>query len=147
MVGRGEGQSSGGTGGVGAPWWARSGRASREAPFCEQSSALTSASFDVLRSAVFFYIKSPLRVEEAGLQELIPTTWWPHSGREVGGPRGVAGSVRARPGCPSPPPHTQQRGPFLSRGPAREWGGGGRRGQSWTSPAAFPPCPRPGQRR
>ncbi|ELK15106.1 E3 ubiquitin-protein ligase RNF123 [Pteropus alecto] len=40
------------------------------------------ASFDVLRSAVFFYIKSPLRVEEAGLQELIPTTWWPHSGRE-----------------------------------------------------------------
>lgn len=67
---------------MGAPWWARSGRASREAPFCEQSSALTSASFDVLRSAVFFYIKSPLRVEEAGLQELIPTTWWPHSGRE-----------------------------------------------------------------
>ncbi|XP_075795694.1 E3 ubiquitin-protein ligase RNF123 isoform X1 [Pelodiscus sinensis] len=33
--------------------------------------------FDVLRSVVFFYIKSPLRVEEAGLQELIPTTWWP----------------------------------------------------------------------
>ncbi|EQB77065.1 e3 ubiquitin-protein ligase RNF123 [Camelus ferus] len=40
-------------------------------------------SFDVLRSVVFFYIKSPLRVEEAGLQELIPTTWWPHrSSRE-----------------------------------------------------------------
>ncbi|KAB0396972.1 hypothetical protein E2I00_000553 [Balaenoptera physalus] len=40
--------------------------------------------FDVLRSVVFFYIKSPLRVEEAGLQELIPTTWWPHrSSREV----------------------------------------------------------------
>ncbi|XP_066900306.1 E3 ubiquitin-protein ligase RNF123 isoform X12 [Kogia breviceps] len=39
--------------------------------------------FDVLRSVVFFYIKSPLRVEEAGLQELIPTTWWPHrSSRE-----------------------------------------------------------------
>lgn len=54
-----------------------------------QSSALTCASFDVLRSAVFFHIKSPLRVEEAGLQELIPTTWWPHrSGREVGGPGG-----------------------------------------------------------
>ncbi|KAF4803462.1 E3 ubiquitin-protein ligase RNF123 [Turdus rufiventris] len=35
-------------------------------------------SFDVLRSVVFFYIKSPLRVEEAGLQELIPTTWWPN---------------------------------------------------------------------
>ncbi|XP_044307432.1 E3 ubiquitin-protein ligase RNF123 isoform X1 [Varanus komodoensis] len=34
--------------------------------------------FDVLRSVVFFYIKSPLRVEEAGLQELIPTTWWPN---------------------------------------------------------------------
>lgn len=44
------------------------------------------ASFDVLRSVIFFYIKSPMRVEEAGLQELIPTTWWPHrSGREVGG--------------------------------------------------------------
>ncbi|MBW04691.1 E3 ubiquitin-protein ligase-like protein, partial [Eschrichtius robustus] len=43
--------------------------------------------FDVLRSVVFFYIKSPLRVEEAGLQELIPTTWWPHrSSREVGSP-------------------------------------------------------------
>lgn len=112
MVGPGEGQSSGGTGGVGAPWWARSGRASREAPFCEQSSALTSASFDVLRSAVFFYIKSPLRVEEAGLQELIPTTWWPHSGREVGGPRGVAGSVRARPGCPSPPHTHTAEGPL-----------------------------------
>ncbi|XP_066900284.1 E3 ubiquitin-protein ligase RNF123 isoform X3 [Kogia breviceps] len=41
------------------------------------------ACFDVLRSVVFFYIKSPLRVEEAGLQELIPTTWWPHrSSRE-----------------------------------------------------------------
>ncbi|XP_077182203.1 E3 ubiquitin-protein ligase RNF123 isoform X2 [Paroedura picta] len=34
--------------------------------------------FDVLHSVVFFYIKSPLRVEEAGLQELIPTTWWPN---------------------------------------------------------------------
>ncbi|KAF5921622.1 hypothetical protein HPG69_012792 [Diceros bicornis minor] len=46
-------------------------------------SALTTTSFDVLRSVVFFYIKSPLRVEEAGLQELIPTTWWPHrSSRE-----------------------------------------------------------------
>ncbi|XP_069792976.1 E3 ubiquitin-protein ligase RNF123 isoform X2 [Narcine bancroftii] len=33
--------------------------------------------FDVLRSVVFFYIKTPLRVEEAGLEELIPTTWWP----------------------------------------------------------------------
>lgn len=32
----------------------------------------------MLRSVVFFYIKSPLRVEEAGLQELIPTTWWPN---------------------------------------------------------------------
>uniref|UniRef100_A0A8C7FJF4 RING-type E3 ubiquitin transferase n=1 Tax=Oncorhynchus kisutch TaxID=8019 RepID=A0A8C7FJF4_ONCKI len=26
---------------------------------------------------VFFYIKTPLRVKEAGLEELIPTTWWP----------------------------------------------------------------------
>uniref|UniRef100_A0A672N0Q4 RING-type E3 ubiquitin transferase n=1 Tax=Sinocyclocheilus grahami TaxID=75366 RepID=A0A672N0Q4_SINGR len=33
--------------------------------------------FDVLRSVVFFYIKTPLRVKEAGLEELIPTTWWP----------------------------------------------------------------------
>lgn len=56
-------------------------------PGGEQSSALTTTSFDVLRSVVFFYIKSPLRVEEAGLQELIPTTWWPHrSPREVSGP-------------------------------------------------------------
>ncbi|XP_017922144.1 PREDICTED: E3 ubiquitin-protein ligase RNF123 isoform X2 [Capra hircus] len=39
---------------------------------------LSNVLFDVLRSIVFFYIKSPLRVEEAGLQELIPTTWWPH---------------------------------------------------------------------
>ncbi|KAL2091632.1 hypothetical protein ACEWY4_013895 [Coilia grayii] len=33
--------------------------------------------FDMLRSVVFFYIKTPLRVKEAGLEELIPTTWWP----------------------------------------------------------------------
>uniref|UniRef100_A0A9L0SWQ2 E3 ubiquitin-protein ligase RNF123 n=1 Tax=Equus caballus TaxID=9796 RepID=A0A9L0SWQ2_HORSE len=44
---------------------------------------LSNVLFDVLQSVVFFYIKSPLRVEEAGLQELIPTTWWPHrSSRE-----------------------------------------------------------------
>lgn len=55
--------------------------------FGEPSYSLTIASFDMLRSVVFFYIKSPLRVEEAGLQELIPTTWWPHrSSREVGRP-------------------------------------------------------------
>uniref|UniRef100_A0A8D3C4Z3 E3 ubiquitin-protein ligase RNF123 n=1 Tax=Scophthalmus maximus TaxID=52904 RepID=A0A8D3C4Z3_SCOMX len=35
------------------------------------------STFDVLRSVVFFYIKTPLRVKEAGLEELIPTTWWP----------------------------------------------------------------------
>lgn len=64
--------------------------------FCEQSSALTTTSFDVLRSVVFFYIKSPLRVEEAGLQELIPTTWWPHrSSREVG-PLSRVGRVGCR---------------------------------------------------
>lgn len=40
--------------------------------------SLIPSRFDVLRSVVFFYIKSPLRVEEAGLQELIPTTWWPN---------------------------------------------------------------------
>uniref|UniRef100_A0A8C3FWF6 RING-type E3 ubiquitin transferase n=1 Tax=Chrysemys picta bellii TaxID=8478 RepID=A0A8C3FWF6_CHRPI len=39
---------------------------------------LNNVLFDLLRSVVFFYIKSPLRVEEAGLQELIPTTWWPN---------------------------------------------------------------------
>lgn len=40
--------------------------------------------FDVLRSVVFFYIKTPLRVKEAGLEELILTTWWPtHFDKEV----------------------------------------------------------------
>uniref|UniRef100_A0A665XBB4 E3 ubiquitin-protein ligase RNF123 n=1 Tax=Echeneis naucrates TaxID=173247 RepID=A0A665XBB4_ECHNA len=39
--------------------------------------SLTNGTFDVLRSVVFFYIKTPLRVKEAGLEELIPTTWWP----------------------------------------------------------------------
>ncbi|XP_052395072.1 E3 ubiquitin-protein ligase RNF123 [Carassius gibelio] len=38
---------------------------------------LSNVLFDVLRSVVFFYIKTPLRVKEAGLDELIPTTWWP----------------------------------------------------------------------
>ncbi|KAK1161551.1 E3 ubiquitin-protein ligase RNF123 isoform X1 [Acipenser oxyrinchus oxyrinchus] len=38
---------------------------------------LSNVLFDVLRSAVFFYIKTPLQVKEAGLEELIPTTWWP----------------------------------------------------------------------
>uniref|UniRef100_A0A3Q2Y3J0 E3 ubiquitin-protein ligase RNF123 n=1 Tax=Hippocampus comes TaxID=109280 RepID=A0A3Q2Y3J0_HIPCM len=38
---------------------------------------LREGTFDVLRSVVFFYIKTPLRVKEAGLEELIPTTWWP----------------------------------------------------------------------
>lgn len=62
-----------------------------------QCVALTIVSFDVLRSVVFFYIKSPLRVEEAGLQELIPTTWWPHrSSKEVG-----SASPRC-PGCSAP---------------------------------------------
>lgn len=46
--------------------------------------SLTGATFDVLRSVVFFYIKTPLRVKEAGLEELIPTTWWPtHFDKEV----------------------------------------------------------------
>lgn len=45
---------------------------------------LTKVTFDVLRSVVFFYIKTPLRVKEAGLEELIPTTWWPtHFDKEV----------------------------------------------------------------
>ncbi|XP_073718060.1 E3 ubiquitin-protein ligase RNF123 [Misgurnus anguillicaudatus] len=38
---------------------------------------LSNVLFDVVRSVVFFYIKTPLRVNEAGLEELIPTTWWP----------------------------------------------------------------------
>lgn len=46
--------------------------------------SLTKVTFDVLRSVVFFYIKTPLRVKEAGLEELIPTTWWPtHFDKEV----------------------------------------------------------------
>ena len=46
--------------------------------------SLTEVTFDVLRSVVFFYIKTPLRVKEAGLEELIPTTWWPtHFDKEV----------------------------------------------------------------
>ncbi|XP_056887645.1 E3 ubiquitin-protein ligase RNF123 isoform X2 [Takifugu flavidus] len=38
---------------------------------------LNNVLFDVMRSVVFFYIKTPLRVKEAGLEELILTTWWP----------------------------------------------------------------------
>lgn len=39
-----------------------------------------------MRSVVFFYIKTPLRVKEAGLEELILTTWWPtHFDKEVSG--------------------------------------------------------------
>uniref|UniRef100_A0A8C1Q6A4 Ring finger protein 123 n=1 Tax=Cyprinus carpio TaxID=7962 RepID=A0A8C1Q6A4_CYPCA len=44
----------------------------------EKSRKYLSITFDVLRSVVFFYIKTPLRVKEAGLEELIPTTWWLH---------------------------------------------------------------------
>ncbi|CAL8383228.1 unnamed protein product [Boreogadus saida] len=44
---------------------------------CVRSLARRRRTFDVLRSVVFFYIKTPLRVKEAGLEELIPTTWWP----------------------------------------------------------------------
>lgn len=41
-----------------------------------------------MRSVVFFYIKTPLRVKEAGLEELILTTWWPtHFDKEVSGAR------------------------------------------------------------
>uniref|UniRef100_A0A3B3SEJ0 Ring finger protein 123 n=1 Tax=Paramormyrops kingsleyae TaxID=1676925 RepID=A0A3B3SEJ0_9TELE len=43
----------------------------------EKSRKYLLITFDVLRSVVFFYIKTPLRVKEAGLEELIPTTWWP----------------------------------------------------------------------
>lgn len=61
---------------------------------------LNNVLFDVLRSVVFFYIKSPLRVEEAGLQELIPTTWWPHrfnkEGKENKEPKDETGEERLR---------------------------------------------------
>nr|XP_032822269.1 E3 ubiquitin-protein ligase RNF123 isoform X1 [Petromyzon marinus]XP_032822271.1 E3 ubiquitin-protein ligase RNF123 isoform X2 [Petromyzon marinus] len=33
--------------------------------------------FDVMRFVVFCNVKTPLRVEEAGLDETIPITWWP----------------------------------------------------------------------
>lgn len=47
---------------------------------------LNEITFDVMRSVVFFYIKTPLRVKEAGLEELILTTWWPtHFDKEVRG--------------------------------------------------------------
>lgn len=47
---------------------------------------LNKITFDVMRSVVFFYIKTPLRVKEAGLEELILTTWWPtHFDKEVRG--------------------------------------------------------------
>ncbi|KAM7401506.1 hypothetical protein PAMP_016815 [Pampus punctatissimus] len=51
-------------------------RAYRFSPIIPDLGFQTST-FDVLRSVVFFYIKTPLRVKEAGLEELIPTTWWP----------------------------------------------------------------------
>ncbi|XP_069592079.1 E3 ubiquitin-protein ligase RNF123 isoform X1 [Ranitomeya imitator] len=61
---------------------------------------LSNVLFDVLRSVVFFFIKSPLRVEEAGLQELIPTTWWPQrfnkEGKEIKEPTEESGEERLR---------------------------------------------------
>ncbi|KAI5607531.1 E3 ubiquitin-protein ligase RNF123 isoform X2, partial [Silurus asotus] len=56
--------------------------------------------FDVLRSVVFFYIKTPLRVKEAGLEELIPTTWWPthfdKEGKDENDPRNESADERLR---------------------------------------------------
>ncbi|KAM6927882.1 LOW QUALITY PROTEIN: E3 ubiquitin-protein ligase RNF123 [Xenentodon cancila] len=56
--------------------------------------------FDVLRSVVFFYIKTPLRVKEAGLEELIPTTWWPthfdKEGKDEREPRDETADERLR---------------------------------------------------
>uniref|UniRef100_A0A7N8Y958 E3 ubiquitin-protein ligase RNF123 n=1 Tax=Mastacembelus armatus TaxID=205130 RepID=A0A7N8Y958_9TELE len=56
--------------------------------------------FDVLRSVVFFYIKTPLRVKEAGLEELIPTTWWPthfdKEGKDEREPRDESADERLR---------------------------------------------------
>ena len=62
-------------------------------PRCVSVRSLARRTFDVLRSVVFFYIKTPLRVKEAGLEELIPTTWWPtRFDKEVGGYPEYAGS-------------------------------------------------------
>lgn len=48
---------------------------------------------------VFFYIKTPLRVKEAGLEELIPTTWWPtHFDKEVRGAASGPGNQLDRTG-------------------------------------------------
>uniref|UniRef100_A0A7N6BDT8 E3 ubiquitin-protein ligase RNF123 n=1 Tax=Anabas testudineus TaxID=64144 RepID=A0A7N6BDT8_ANATE len=58
---------------------------------------LNNITFDVLRSVVFFYIKTPLRVREAGLEELIPTTWWPtHFDKEVKHPKDESSDERLR---------------------------------------------------
>ncbi|MBN3310661.1 RN123 ligase, partial [Amia calva] len=61
---------------------------------------LSNVLFDVLRSVVFFYIKTPLRVKEAGLEELIPTTWWPSrfdkEGKDEREPREESAEERLR---------------------------------------------------
>ncbi|XP_073793682.1 E3 ubiquitin-protein ligase RNF123 isoform X3 [Danio rerio] len=61
---------------------------------------LSNVLFDVLRSVVFFYIKTPLRVKEAGLEELIPTTWWPtrfdKEGKDERDPREETADERLR---------------------------------------------------
>ncbi|XP_060766371.1 E3 ubiquitin-protein ligase RNF123 isoform X2 [Neoarius graeffei] len=61
---------------------------------------LSNVLFDVLRSVVFFYIKTPLRVKEAGLEELIPTTWWPthfdKEGKDEKDPRHESSEERLR---------------------------------------------------
>ncbi|CAN9512237.1 unnamed protein product [Ophioblennius macclurei] len=61
---------------------------------------LSSILFDVLRSVVFFYIKTPLRVKEAGLEELIQTTWWPthfdKEGKDEREPRDESAEERLR---------------------------------------------------
>ncbi|XP_018581129.2 E3 ubiquitin-protein ligase RNF123 isoform X1 [Scleropages formosus] len=61
---------------------------------------LSNVLFDVLRSVVFFYIKTPLRVKEAGLEELIPTTWWPtrfdKEGKDERDPREESAEERLR---------------------------------------------------
>ncbi|KAK3512531.1 hypothetical protein QTP70_015640 [Hemibagrus guttatus] len=61
---------------------------------------LDMVTFDVLRSVVFFYIKTPLRVKEAGLEELIPTTWWPthfdKEGKDEKDPRHESAEERLR---------------------------------------------------
>lgn len=75
--------------------------------------------FDVMRSVVFFYIKTPLRVKEAGLEELILTTWWPtHFDKEVRA-RVLGGGVGVRSRSRRSAPAMTHRGRTRASHPTR----------------------------